>query len=164
LAPFTTAVAVVAGGVAGLLTAALARREEKKRRIREEVVRWSNPIFGAVDSLHYRIGNILDGVLGPALASNQRDVARPVDPDWSVDHEYAPQSTLFLFGQYFAWIRLLQQETRFDLYPSDDAKETFCRSVHAVDSLCRTGRMSGWSGAVRTLRCSYSSSARSASG
>jgi len=129
----TTAVALVAGGVSGWLAAELARREERKRRIREEVMRWSNPIFNAVDSLHYRLRNIL-GNLSPALDSSQRDVARPVDPDWSVDHSYALESTLFLFGQYFAWIRLLQQEMRFEVFPSIAAKHEFFSAVHAVSS------------------------------
>jgi len=124
---------VVAGGVSGSLTAALARREERRRRIREEIVRWSNPIFGAVDGLQYRIENILDGLLYPALAPDG-DVERPVDSDWSVDHHYALESTLFLFGQYFAWMRLLQQEMRLDLFPSESARQAFFKAVHAVDS------------------------------
>jgi hypothetical protein len=129
----TTAVALLAGGVSGWLAAVLARREERKRRIREEVMRWSNPIFGAVDSLHYRLRNVLGG-LYPALDSSQRDAERPIDPDWSVDHSYALESTLFLFGQYFAWIRLLQQEMRFELFPSTAAKDEFFSAVHAVSS------------------------------
>ena len=129
----TTAVALLAGGVSGWLAAALARREERRGRIREEVIRWSNPIFGAVDSLHYRLDNVLGG-LYPALDSSQRDVERPLDPDWSVDHSYAMESTLFLFGQYFAWIRLLEQEMRWELFPSKAAKDKFFKAVYAVSS------------------------------
>jgi hypothetical protein len=129
----TTAVALVAGGASGWWAAVVARREERRRRIREEVMRWSNPIFGAVDNLHYRLGNVL-GTLYPALDSKRRDDERPLDPDWSVDHSYALESTLFLFGQYFAWIRLLEQEVRLELFSSHVAKENFFKAVHAVSS------------------------------
>jgi hypothetical protein len=129
----TTAVALVAGGASGWLAAALARREERKRRIREEVIRWSNPIFGAVDNLQYRLRNVL-GHLYPALDSNRRDVERPINPDSSVDHSYALESTLFLFAQYFAWIRLLEHEMSPELFSSKLAKENFFKAVHAVSS------------------------------
>jgi hypothetical protein len=88
-----------------------ARIEEhakRKERIREEVLRWANPVFGAVQGLERRLDNILNN--GYYHALHETDEERPVDPDWAVSYEYALPTTLFLFAEYFAWIRLLQEK------------------------------------------------------
>ncbi|HYT84179.1 MAG TPA: hypothetical protein VEK86_12030 [Gemmatimonadales bacterium] len=92
----TTAVSVGAGAVAGWVAAATRRREARMERIREEVLRWANPIRNSVLGLESRLDNILRRNLHLALSPRMAGVDRPVHPDWAISHEYVMSSTLFL--------------------------------------------------------------------
>lgn len=128
----STAVALVAGAASGWVAAAFKRREAKKERIREEVISWANPILGAVKSLQSRLGNVLDDGLWQAL---DPDFAIEDDDelaDWAVSFDYVMPTTIFLFADYSAWIRLLEQRLSFELFESEETKDEFFKSIWAV--------------------------------
>jgi hypothetical protein len=110
--------------------ARLEEQSERKERIREEVLRWANPVFGAVQGLERRLDNILND--NYYLALRETDEERPVDPDWAVSYEYALPTTLFLFAEYFAWVRLLQERLSFELFESEETKERFFAAMWQV--------------------------------
>jgi hypothetical protein len=41
-------------------------------------------------------------------------------------------STLFLFAEYFAWIRLLQERLSFELFESQETKDRFFAAIWGV--------------------------------
>ena len=128
----TTVVALVAGGVSGWASATLRRREAKAERIRQEVLLWTNPVLGAVKSLESRLDNILANDLHLALDPAKARQERPVGSDWSMDYEYVMESTLFLFAEYFAWIRLLQERLSFELFHSQETRTRFDQAMWDV--------------------------------
>jgi len=130
----TTVVALVAGGVSGWASATLRRREAKAERIRQEVLVWTNPVLGAVRSLESRLGNILSKKLYLGLDPDQAHEERPVGSDWSMDYEYVMESTLFLFAEYFAWIRLLQERLSFELFESEATRARFDAAIWDVSN------------------------------
>jgi hypothetical protein len=127
----TTAIALAAGGISGWVAAAFRRREQRKERIREEVLRWANPILSAVSDLEARLSNILNDNLYLALDPNA-DEERPVDPDWAIGYEYTMESSLFLFAEYFSWTQLLKERLSFELFESQHAKDEFFKAVRNV--------------------------------
>jgi hypothetical protein len=111
--------------------AALEERAGEKQRIREEVLRWTNPVLDAVDALKSRLDNILNDDLYLALRHGRK--ARPVDPDWAASYDYVFPSTLYLFANYFAWIRLVQEKLSFELFESEQVKERFFEALWRVN-------------------------------
>lgn len=111
----STVAAILAGILSSWLTCLLVKRpeiaftarteteQEKQERIRQEIVRWSNPILGAVNELDDRLWNILENA-GHLALSNSYRVQN--NPNWSLTYEHWMPSTLFLFGQYFAWVQV----------------------------------------------------------
>ena len=79
-------------------------------RIRTEILRWSNPILGAVTDLRARLVNILKDKAHLAL---RRTRPSELSDDWSITYEYFMPSTLFLFAQYFHWVQRLKVEMSF---------------------------------------------------
>jgi hypothetical protein len=128
----STAVALVAGAASGWVAAAFKRREAKKERIRQDVIRWANPILDAVKSLQSRLGNLLDDglwrALDPGFAIEEDDEL----VDWAVSFNYVMPTTIFLFADYFAWIRLLEERLSFELFESEKTKDEFFKSIWAV--------------------------------
>ena len=135
----TTAVSLAAGAVAGWVSATFRRREARRERIRQEVLRWANPILNSVEGLESRLDNILDDDLYVALSPRTAGVARPVAPDWAVSYEYVMPSTLFLFAEYFAWVRLLLERLSFELFESHQSQERFFDAIWDV-----TKSLSSW--------------------
>lgn len=107
----------------------LTAHASKEERIRTEVIRWANPILGAVQELENRLNNILNKAGYLALS---KDCQQQIDPNWSISYSYFMQSTLYLFGQYFCWIRLLQERISFELFETPDAKDKFFSLVIAA--------------------------------
>lgn len=128
----TTAVSLVAGAIAGLAAAAIRQREARNERLREEVLRWANPILNAVLGLRSRLRNILEDKLCLALSSSSAEAKRPVDPDWAVSYEYVMPSTLFLFAEYFAWVQLLRERVSLELFESQESRDQFLQATWAV--------------------------------
>jgi hypothetical protein len=110
-----------------------ARRADAERardeRLRAEVLRWANPIRGAVLDLRRRLDNILDDTAWPALHSKPHPA---LEPNWSIHHEYFLPSTLYQFCQYFHWVRRLELELGFELFATHVEKDAFMTRVRAV--------------------------------
>jgi hypothetical protein len=104
----------------------------QRRTIREEVLRWTNPILGAVEGLESRLGNILNDGLYLALDPRHAGEKRPAHPDWAASYNYTVPSTLFLFAEYFAWIRLLRERLSFELFESQETKDRFFAATWSV--------------------------------
>jgi hypothetical protein len=81
----------------------LEKAREKEERVREEVLRWANPILGAVEDLYERLGNILFGRGISALHPDNTESGQ-----WSVSYDYFMYSTLYYFGVYFAYALALR--------------------------------------------------------
>src|SRR5208337_1943344 len=99
-------------------------------RVREEVLRWSNPILGgSLKELQGRLVNILDNVGYAAISPKFTD---RLNPEWSIDHEYFFSSTVFLFAQYFCWVSLLEERLSFELFKGHAERDEFFEKVKAV--------------------------------
>jgi len=107
----------------------------KTDRIRGENIKWANPILGSVKDLEFRLGNILESQGYLALSENYQI---RVNPNWSVTYDYFITSTLYLFGQYFAWMRMLQEEISFEIFQSPAEKETFFQAIDNVGHALRS--------------------------
>jgi hypothetical protein len=140
IAALIAAAVAIASAVLGVLNsrkladyqAEVDERTAQQQRIREEVLRWTNPVLDAVDSLESRLDNILNDDLDLALRKHRQD--RPVDPDWAVSYDYVLPSTLFLFANYFAWIRLMQEKLSFELFESKQVEERFFEAMWRVSN------------------------------
>lgn len=107
----------------------------RDERLRAEILRWANPILAAVSELAGRLDNILGHGAHVALG---RNTSRNVSPGWSIDYDYFMPSTLYVFAQYFHWVRRLQIELSFELFASQSDKDAFLAHVDAVrDALSR---------------------------
>ena len=101
----------------------------REERIRKEIIRWANPILGAVQELNSRLDNILDNNGYLVLSKNYE---QQINKDWSVSYDYFMPSTLYLFGQYFCWIRLLQEQLSFEFFETQEEKDTFFYYIQKV--------------------------------
>ena len=113
---------------------ALRREEEladQQERLRQEVVKWANPILSAVRALMYRLQNILEGRQVGYLALS-KSYKRSIDPQWSITYEYFFESTLYLFAEYFAWIRMFEEELSFEMFRSHAKKDEFMEAIRIV--------------------------------
>lgn len=139
-------IAIISGFVSSLLTYYLITRQqmkykikleterEKKERIRQEVVRWANPILSCVRELKNRLDNILE-LEGYFVLS--KNCEGEINPNWSITHDYFLNSTLFLFGQYFAWIQMFRNELSFELFESQKEKDEFFTNIRKVSKSLR---------------------------
>lgn len=103
--------------------------KERKERIRQEVTRWANPILGAVQDLEAKLRNILEMQGYEALTE---DYQEKVNPDWSISYDYFMHSALYLFAQYFCWIRMLQENLNFELFQTQQEKGEFFNAMDDV--------------------------------
>jgi hypothetical protein len=110
-----------------LLDTTLAEQRSFDERVRTEIERWANPILGSVRALLARLGNILFQSGAVVLAADYSTGA-----EWSIDHAYMLQTTVYLFGQFFCWSRLLEERLRYDLFRSQVDKDAFLRAMRAV--------------------------------
>ena len=104
-------------------------RAAQEDRIRDEVIRWANPILGSVKALQARLRNIL--CHSGYLALSRRSQTE-IDPEWSITFEYFLPSTIYLFCQYFCYVRLLEERLGFELFEKQKDKDDFFERVHAV--------------------------------
>lgn len=136
----SSTIAILSGFASSWLTFNYIRRRElieqskieiklkKQEAIRQEIIRWSNPILAAVKDLKGRLNNIVDeGYL--ALG---KDFENQINSNWSISYDYFMSSTLYLFGQYFCWIRMLEEELNFELFESQAEKDNFFLAVREV--------------------------------
>ncbi len=109
-------------------TIELEKAREKEERVRQEVLRWANPILGAVQDLYDRLGNILFGRGIAALHSEYTESGQ-----WSVSYDYFMYSTLYYFGVYFAYTLALRNSLSFELFQDQKEKDELFKALHAVD-------------------------------
>lgn len=138
-----TLVSLVSGFLSSWLTYRFIKRRElidiqkiesekqKQERIRKEIIRWSNPVLSSVRSLQHRLRNILEHGGYLAMGKNHKE---RINPSWSISYEYFMSSTPFLFGQYFAWTQMLQDELNFELFETHTEKDTFFQAIRKVRS------------------------------
>ncbi len=107
----------------------LATRTARADRIRQQVVRWANPILDSVMGLKERLRNILQEAGYLALSS---ETEGEIGTDWSIRYDYFLPSTVYLFCQYFCWVRLLQESLSFELFERHEAKDNFFEKIHDV--------------------------------
>jgi hypothetical protein len=109
--------------------AGLAAKTARADRIRNQVVQWANPILGSVVDLTRRLQNILrdDGYLALSPETEGR-----VNPEWSIRYDYFLPSSVYLFCQYFCWVRLLQESLSFELFEKHELKDKFFERIYAV--------------------------------
>jgi hypothetical protein len=102
----------------------------KSDRIRAEVILWSNPILTSIQMLLRRLENILrDSAF--LILSPKTDKAVP---GWSARYDYFLPSTVYLFCQYFCWLRLLEQRLSFEMFEKHQVKDAFFDLVRTVGS------------------------------
>jgi hypothetical protein len=101
-------------------------------RIRNEIVRWSNPILSAVTELKNRLGNILkyEGYLALSEHPEQK-----INPNWTIRYDYFFPSTVYLFSRYFCATDLLEEKLSFELFEKHELKDRFFEKVHAVGNV-----------------------------
>lgn len=102
---------------------------ERSARVRAEVVRWANPILASIGELRGRLGNILDNKGYLMLSA---DIDGTASPGWSASHAYFLPSSVYLFGQYFCWTRLLEEKLSFELFEAHDEKDRFFNGLRAA--------------------------------
>jgi hypothetical protein len=97
-------------------------------RIRREILAWANPILNSVLDLKGRLTNILENKGYEALDES----SAPPNPNWSISYSYFVNSTMYLFGQYFCWVQMLQQELSFEIFRSHELKDRLFASIRDV--------------------------------
>jgi hypothetical protein len=102
----------------------------RKERIRAEIVLWANPILRSVLDLARRLDNIVGG---QSYAALNRNYVGNNYPGWSISYEYFMESSIYLFGQYFCWITLLQERLNFELFQTQDEKDRFFSVIREVE-------------------------------
>jgi hypothetical protein len=105
----------------------LEQEKDRNERIRAEILRWANPILGAVEDLNRRLANILRQrgyfALNPAYKETSQ---------WSISYDYFMQSTLYLFSVYFAYAEALQEELSFELFRDQEEKKELFSALVSV--------------------------------
>jgi hypothetical protein len=100
--------------------------------IREKVTAWAFPIHESANDLYYRILNICDGH-GYLPLARDWDERRP--ENWSATHDYFINSSIYLFGRYFAHVELLRTNLGLEFYPEQRDKDVLYEKVQAVRSV-----------------------------
>jgi hypothetical protein len=77
----------------------------------------------------YRLKNIIKDGAYIALSENSKG---QIYSNWSIDYEYFFNSTLYLFAQYFAWTRLLEEGLSIELFKSIQEKEKLWNALENV--------------------------------
>jgi hypothetical protein len=106
-----------------------ASRALRAQRIRQDLQRWANPILRTVMELERRLDNILKNEGYLALSP---DAKNRVSSEWPVTREYFLSSTIFLFSQYFCWIRLLEERLSFELFEYNSDKDDLLKKIGDV--------------------------------
>jgi hypothetical protein len=112
-------------------TQKLEGESQKRERIRQEVIRWANPILASVRDLQSQLRNIIEHHGYLAMGQDYKEL---VNPNWSISYAYFMDSLPFLFGQYFAWVRMFQEELNFELFQTQDEKDRFFLAIGKVSS------------------------------
>ncbi|MDE8671085.1 hypothetical protein PY310_21280 [Pseudarthrobacter sp. H3Y2-7] len=91
-------------------------RLSAKRGLREVTNRYSIPLMRSADSLERRINNIV----------------RNSDKNWYKDSEYYHLSTLFIFGEYLALVRIIERDLGYLPRESQRQGKLFTRRLNGI--------------------------------
>jgi hypothetical protein len=111
-------------------------REERKvsldrdERVRAVLAELSAPALDTIASLRRRLKNILEEELADALAAGF--TARP---GWSMTHDYARTSTVYIVGKYFALRSRLCSALGNEVFDADGKREEFVNTLYKVGGL-----------------------------
>lgn len=105
----------------------LEQEKDRTERIRTEILRWANPILGAVQDLRGRLDNILRQEGYFALNPEYRETLQ-----WSISYDYFIQSALYLFSIYFAYAEALREELSFELFRDQEEKRELFSALASV--------------------------------
>jgi hypothetical protein len=90
------------------------KRLDEERQRQEEAeklaARYAKPLLLAAWELQGRLKNVLES------KDRERQVLSPdwkPPADWPITHEYYLKSTLYMIGQFFAWIDIMKKEEMF---------------------------------------------------
>jgi hypothetical protein len=114
------------------LDAGITQDNAQKDRVRNEIVRWSNPILTAVYELQDRLRNIQDKREKGYLALS-KDAKDKLDPNWSMSYEYFLSSSVFLFSRYFCTVGLLEESLSVELFRKHEIKDAFFAKIYDVE-------------------------------
>jgi hypothetical protein len=103
--------------------------KERDDRIREEVIRWANPILGSVRDIRRRIDNILRHQGYPVLHPEYTQSGQ-----FSISYDYFMNSSLYYFGEYFSYALALRSSLSFELFRSQDEKDKLLKALDSVES------------------------------
>jgi hypothetical protein len=124
-------VAAIVAFVTSWFTYQFSQKKEKENRIREEIIKWTNPTLIAIKDLEARLHNILKHQAYPVL---DKEYLQENHPNWSITYEFFMPSTLYIFAQYFAWVQLLVDEINYEIFQSENNKGEFFRCIDKVGS------------------------------
>jgi hypothetical protein len=119
---------------------AIRARFDSKARVLQETRRMANPILSAVEELQGRLIYILEKNEYAALSMQNED---PLAKEWenwergSGSYEYYMPSTVYLFGQYFAWVRMLEESLREEAFQSQRSKDDLFYCIDEVGKSLR---------------------------
>lgn len=105
----------------------LEREKDRNERIRTEILRWANPILGAVEDLRGRLDNVLRRMGYFALNPEYKETLQ-----WSISYDYFIQSTLYLFSVYFAYAEALREQLSFELFRDQEEKRELFSALASV--------------------------------
>jgi hypothetical protein len=54
------------------------------------------------------------------------------DANWTIEYNYFMPSTLFVFSQYFCWVRLLEEKLSFEIFEGQKEKDEFFAAIREV--------------------------------
>lgn len=89
---------------------------KRKREIKQAVRQYSAPLIRTGDSLERRINNLI----------------RNIDKNWFKEGEYYRSSTLFTFGEFFAWVYILEQRVNYLQFTSSRQTKLFEDRLNGV--------------------------------
>lgn len=102
-------------------------------RARERRERWFVPLLGATRDLQERLANVLDKGAYSALSPSYVRQG-----DWSMNHRYFLASTVYLFGQYFCWSRIVENRLTLDVLGDAAARDGFLELIRKVRATLST--------------------------
>jgi hypothetical protein len=107
----------------------LEEERDRERRVRQEILRWANPILGAVGDLRARLANILED--GAYVALDPRWDPKS-NTSWSISYDYFMCSSLYLFANFFARTRMLEETLSFEMFTSQAEKDRLFGALRGV--------------------------------
>jgi hypothetical protein len=110
-------------------------RVARADRIHAEIIHWANPILSAVMDLKRRLENVLENEGYLALSADNQN---KLSAQWSIDYNYFFPSTVFIFCQYFCWIRLLEERLNFEIFTIHGEKDQLFALIRTFEGLAIT--------------------------